>query len=295
MQALLTFACALVMLAVTSMAPAAEHGLYAEGAQVKQLADGFTFTEGPAADAEGNVYFTDVRESRIHRWSNDGKLTTFREMSGGANGLYFNDEGDLFACEGNNQRVTRTDMASGDITVLADEYQGKSFNAPNDLWIDPQGGVYFTDPYYGPEKKLEMDGFHVYYISPDRSKVTRVINNLVKPNGVIGTPDGKTLYVADAGDGKTYAYTIQQDGALGNRRLVAPQGSDGMTLDERGNLYLTSGAVQVYSPDGEMIAEIDIPEGPANVTFGGPEFKTLFITARTGLYALPMQVKGAGR
>ena len=289
------FACLLVLASIARIAVGAEEELAAEGATVQQLADGFTFTEGPAADAQGTVYFTDVRQNRIHTWSTDGKLGIFREQSGGANGLYFDRDGNLLACEGGNGRVTLTEMPSGKIAVLADKYMGKQFNAPNDLWIDPQGGVYFSDPYYGQPKELEMDGFHVYYISPDRSGITRVTDDLVKPNGLIGTPDGKTLYVADHGDTKTYAYKIESDGKLSDRRLFASQGSDGMTLDEQGNLYLTSGAVQVYNPDGEKILEIDVPEGPANVTFGGPDFKTLFITARTGLYSLAMQVKGASR
>lgn len=265
--------------------------LAAEGAQVKKLADGFRFTEGPARDAEGNIYFTDIPNNRIHKWSLDGKLTTFRENSGGANGLYFDRKGNLLACEGGNRRVTSI-SPDGKVTVLADSYNGKKLNSPNDLWIDPHGGVYFTDPRYGSQEGLEQDGFHVYYITPDRKRVVRVIDNLVKPNGVIGTRDGKTLYVADAGGNKTYAYAIQPDGSLKDRRLVTEQGSDGMTLDERGNVYLTRGTVTVYSPQGEKLATIETPEAPSNVCFGGRDNRTLFITARTGFYAIPMSVRG---
>lgn len=265
--------------------------LVAEGARVKKLADGFRFTEGPARDAEGNVYFTDIPNNRIHKWSLDGKLTTFRENSGGANGLYFDRKGNLLACEGGNRRVTSI-SPDGEVTVLADSYNGKKLNSPNDLWIDPHGGVYFTDPRYGSQDGLELDGFHVYYITPDRNRLVRVIDDLVKPNGVVGTRDGKTLYVADAGGNKTYAYAVQPDGSLKDRRLVTEQGSDGMTLDEHGNVYLTRGTVTVYSPQGKQIATIETPEAPANVCFGGRDNRTLFITARTGFYAIPMQVRG---
>ncbi|MEQ8788455.1 MAG: SMP-30/gluconolactonase/LRE family protein [Pirellulaceae bacterium] len=266
--------------------------LLAPGAEVKKLADGFIFTEGPARDAQGNVYFTDIRNNRIHKWSTDGQLSTFRENSGAANGLYFDADGNLLVCEGGNRRLTRISPDGKKVDVLADSYNGKKLNSPNDLWPDAKGGVYFTDPRYGSEEGLEQDGFHVYYLPPGGGELVRVIGDLKKPNGVKGTADGKKLYVADPGDQKTYVYEIQKDGSLTNRRLIAEQGSDGMTLDERGNLYLTGAGVNVYSPEGKMIAEIETPERPANVAFGGKDNKTLFITARTGFYAVPMQVAG---
>lgn len=272
-------------------APALASELVAPGAEVALLAGGFTFTEGPACDAEGNVYFTDIPNERIHKWSVDGKLTTFRENSGKANGLYFDREGNLLACEGGNRRLTSI-SPGGKVTVLADGFQGKKLNSPNDLWVDPKGGVYFSDPRYGQEDGLEQDGFHVYYLPPDRKELVRVIGDLVKPNGVLGAADGKTLYVADAGGGKTYAYRIQPDGSLTDRKLAAPVGADGMTLDERGNLYLARNVVHVYSPEGKAITTIEVPEPPANVCFGGKDRKTLFITARKGLYAVRMNVRG---
>lgn len=272
-------------------APALASELVAPGAEVALLAGGFTFTEGPACDAEGNVYFTDIPNERIHKWSVDGKLTTFRENSGKANGLYFDREGNLLACEGGNRRLTSI-SPGGKVTVLADGFQGKKLNSPNDLWVDPKGGVYFSDPRYGQEDGLEQDGFQVYYLPPNRKELVRVIGDLVKPNGVLGAADGKTLYVADAGGGKTYAYRIQPDGSLTDRKLAAPVGADGMTLDERGNLYLARNVVHVYSPEGKAITTIEVPEPPANVCFGGKDRKTLFITARKGLYAVRMNVRG---
>lgn len=265
--------------------------LVADGGKVEKLADGFIFTEGPAVDADGNVFFTDIPNSRIHRWSTDGKLSTFRENTGRANGLFFDRDGNLLCCEGGARQLTSV-TPEGKVTVLANDYDGKKLNSPNDLWIDPQGGIYFSDPRYGDMSDLEQDGFHVYYLSPDRKKLTRVVDDMVKPNGVLGTKDGKLLYVADAGDGKTYVYKILGSGQLGERKLIAPVGSDGMTLDEHGNLYLTRGAVRVYSPSGESLGTIEVPEGPANVVFGGKDRKTLFITARKGFYAIPMKVRG---
>ncbi len=278
-------------LAFSACVTSAAEELTAPGAKVEQLAEGFAFTEGPARDALGSIYFTDIPNARIHKWSPDGKLSTLRENSGGANGLFFDRAGNLLACEGGNRRVTSI-APDGQVTVLADSYGGKKLNSPNDLWIDPKGGVYFSDPRYGSQEGLEQDGFHVYYLPPDRKPLLRLIDNLVKPNGVVGTADGKLLYVADAGDGKTYVYRIQEDGSLADRRLIAPVGSDGMTLDDQGNLYLARNAVHVYSPDGKKLAEIDVPEAPSNVCFGGADHRTLFITARKGLYAIRMNVSG---
>jgi gluconolactonase len=285
------FAASLFSLALLSCVSTNAEELTAPGAEVEQLADGFSFTEGPARDAQGNIYFTDIPNERIHKWSLDGKLSTFRENSGRANGLFFDLSGNLLACEGGSRRVTSI-APDGQVTVLADSYGGKKLNSPNDLWIDPKGGVYFSDPRYGSQDGLEQDGFHVYYLSPDRKRLLRVIDNLVKPNGVLGTADGKLLYVADAGDGKTYVYRIQEGGKLADRKLIAPVGSDGMTLDEQGNLYLARNAVHVYGPDGRKLAEIDVPEAPSNVCFGGADRRTLFITARKGLYSIRMKVTG---
>jgi gluconolactonase len=270
-----------------------EQSVVAPGARVKKLAGGFSFTEGPAADAAGNVFFTDIPNNRIHKWSLDGKLTTFRENSGGANGLFFDKSGNLLACEGGGRRLVSINP-QGEVEVLADEYQGKRFNSLNDLWIDPKGGIYFTDPRYGSRDNMEM-GEHVYYLSPDRKEIKRVIDDMVRPNGLIGTPDGRILYVTDAGGGKTFAYTINQEGTLSNKKLFAPQGSDGMTIDNRGNVYLTRGAVTVYNKNGEKIEEIKVPEGPANVCFGGKDKSTLFITARSSLYSVRMRVSGVGQ
>ena len=262
----------------------------ASGARPVELANGFQFTEGPAADAAGNVYFTDLRVSQIHRWSIDGKLILHRENSGGANGLFFDRDGNLLACEGEHARITSIDP-QGNVTVLADQYNNRPFNKTNDLWIDPAGGVYFSDPAYGGAQVVQ-DGEHVYYITPDRNRVSRVIDDMVRPNGLIGTPDGKTLYVADAGARETYRYKVNDDGTLSGKTLFVSFGSDGMTIDTEGNVYLTENGVLAFDPEGKLIEQIDVPNRPTNVCFGGPDRQTLFITARSSIYSIQMQARG---
>jgi len=269
--------------------------LIAPGASVVELADGFVFTEGPAVDPNGDIYFSDVRTSKTYKWTVGEGLSTIQEDSGNANGLYFDADGNLLACESGNRRVTRISM-DGSVTVLADSYDGKKLNSPNDIWPDPSGGVYFSDPRFRDQTGVEQDGHHVYYIPSNGMPIRRVVDDLVAPNGVLGTADGQRLYVADhgpeTGSEMTFVYDIQSDGSLANRQLAAPEGSDGMTLDEHGNLYLTAAGVEVYAPDGEKIASISVPERPSNVVFGGEDRRTLFITARTGFYSIDMAVRG---
>jgi gluconolactonase len=276
----------LVAVNVHGQDPSLGYALYS-GSPVQKLAGDFLFTEGPAADKEGNIYFTDIPNNRIHKWSAEGKLSVFLENSGGANGLYVDKDGNLIACAGGTGQVVSIDP-QGKTTVLVEGYKNKRFNSPNDLWIDRKGGIYFTDPRYGRRENLPQNGEHVYYLSAEGKHCMRVIDDMVRPNGIIGTPDGKTLYVADHGGGQTWAYRIDPDGTLSDKRLFANQGSDGMTLDERGNLYLTAEAVNIYSPSGELIETIHVPEVPSNVYFQGNGENTLYITARTSLYFVNM-------
>ncbi len=276
----------------------AEEGIIAPGAKVEKLADGFKFTEGPAADADGNVFFTDQPNDRILKWSVDGKLSTYKQPCGRSNGLCFDGQGNLWACADEKNELWRIDP-KGKVTVVVDDYKGKLLNGPNDIWIRPDGGIYFTDPFYkrpywkrGPS---EQDGQCVYYLTPDRKKLTRVADDLVQPNGLIGTPDDKTLYVADIRAKKTYAYDIQDDGTLSGKRLFCEMGSDGMTIDSEGNVYLTGKGVTVFDPSGKKIEHIPVDaRWSANVCFGGKDRHTLFITASQGLYGLRMRVKGVG-
>ncbi len=273
---------------------AAKKSLVAEGAKVEKLAGDFAFTEGPAADKEGNVYFSDIPNNKILKWSLDGKLSTFLENTNGGNGLMFDKDGNLIACCGGSGQLVSI-SPDGKMTVLAEKYWGKRLNSPNDLWIDPKGGIYFSDPRYGNREGMEQDGEHVYYLSPDRAKLIRVIDDMVRPNGLIGTPDGQKLYVADNGANETYVYTVNIDGTLTDKKLFCSHGSDGVTLDSEGNVYLTGKAVVIFSPEGKQIETIEVPEQPSNVTFGGADGKTLFITARTSLYSVKMEVGGSER
>ena len=273
--------------------------LVAKGSTVEKLADGFQFTEGPASDSRGNLYFTDLPASKIHRLSANGTLSTFIESSGNANGLFFDKKGNLLACQGGEGRIVSYDP-KGKMTVLADKYNGKRFNQPNDLWVDPEGGVYFSDPIYGRGDNVQ-GGYHVYYLNPAHNKVIRVIDNMKTPNGLVGPKDGKTLYVTDWGSKKTYKYAINSDGTLSNQEFFAPVACDGMTIDSEGNVYLTASSVEIYDPAGKKIKEIKVPsanERPTNVAFGGKDGKTLYITtAPTGrgtisVYSIRMNVQG---
>jgi gluconolactonase len=274
---------------------AAESNLLAPGATLQKLAGDFVFTEGPACDREGNVFFTDQPNDRILKWSVDGKLSTFMQPCGRANGLSFDPEGYLWACADEKNELWRIDPA-GKAAVIVKDYQGKLLNGPNDVWVRPGGGVYFTDPYYersywkrGPKEMGEC----VYYLAPDSKTLARVIDDLTQPNGIIGTPDGKLLYVADIGAGKTYRYRIQTNGSLKEKTLFCDLGSDGMTIDSEGNLYLTGKGVTVFDPAGRRIKHIDVAEPwTANVCFGGKDRQTLFITASKNLYGLRLKVRG---
>jgi gluconolactonase len=274
----------------------AAKSIIAPGAKVVLLADTFKFTEGPTPDAEGNVFFTDQPNDRICKWSVDGKLSDFMKPCGRSNGLFFDKQGNLWACADLDNELWMIDRQKN-VTIFVKGFKGKLLNAPNDLWIDTKGGIYFTDPFYkrdywkrGP---MEQDGQHVYYLTPDRKNLVRVVDDLVTPNGIIGTPDGKFLYVADLRDKKTYRFKINADGSLSDKTLFCAMGSDGMTIDNEGNVYLTGKGVHVFNSAGEKIEHIAIDESwTANVCFGGKDRDTLFITAMDSLYALQMRVKG---
>jgi gluconolactonase len=182
--------------------------------------------------------------------------------------------------------------SDGKLTVLADQFKGKKLNSPNDLWIHPNGSIYFTDPRYGKRDTMEMQTEGVYLLHPDTGLLLRLVDDMTRPNGIIGTPDGKYLYLTDHGARKTFKFPIKADGSLGRAEWSIPRGSDGMTLDEHGNLYLTDGTIAIYDPAGTLLTEIELLEKPANVAFGGPEYTTLYATARTSVYAITMSVRG---
>lgn len=271
--------------------------LVANGATVQLVSSDFKFTEGPAADKQGNVYFTDQPNDKIMKWSVDGKISVFMDGTGRSNGMFFDNKGNLYTAADEKNQVLMIDRDKN-VTVLVKDFEGKRLNGPNDLWIDKKGGIYFTDPFYKRDywshSEKEIAEENVYYLSPDRKTVTIAISGLTQPNGLIGTPDGKILYVADIGARKTYSYKINSDGTLSDQKLFAEMGSDGVTLDSKGNLYLTGRGITVFNPKGEKLETIPV-DAPwtANLCFGGKDRKTLFITAGTSVYTLKMNVKGA--
>jgi gluconolactonase len=269
--------------------------LFAEDEKVLLAGSGYSFTEGPSVAADGSVYFTDQPNNKIDIWHEDGSISTFTRNSDRANGTFFNSKGELVACADLHNRLVSY-AADKQIKTLAENYNGKHFNGPNDLWIAPGGGIYFTDPYYHRDYWMNghtelQDTRGVYYLDP-KGKVTRVVDDFKQPNGLIGTSDGKTLYVSDINDRKIWKYNVNADGSLSNKTYFAPEGSDGMTIDKKGNVYLTNRFVSVYNPKGENIAKIAVPEQPSNLCFGGKKRNILFITARTSVYILKMKVRG---
>lgn len=274
----------------------AKSSLVAPGAELQKLAGGLSFAEGLTRAGSGDVYFTDQPNNRILRWS-EGRLETFLEPAGRANGMHFQQDGTLLVCADERNELWSV-TPEGEVKVLLGAFQGEPLNGPNDLWVHPDGSLYFTDPFYqrdwwthhAPPQPTEQ----VYRFSADRKSLQRVTEGLQKPNGIVGTPDGKFLYVADIGAHRTYRFRIAPDGTLGGKTLFCPMGSDGMTLDEEGNLYLTGHGVTVFDSTGEKIAHFSVPEKwTGNICFGGADRKTLFIAASSGLYSLPMRVRGA--
>ena len=287
----------LLLCTMTYSAPQSDDSIIAPGAKLEKLADGFLFTEGPASDAEGNIYFTDQPNDRIMLWSVDGKLSTFMQPCGRSNGLCFDPAGNLIACADEHNELWSIDVKTKQHTVLVKDYKGKLLNGPNDVWVRPDGGLYFTDPMYkrdywvrGP-KEQETEG--VYFLSPDHKTLTRVVSDMTRPNGIIGTPDGKTLYVSDIDAKQTWSYTINPDGSLTDKQPFCKMGSDGMTIDDAGNVYLTNRGVTAFDRTGKQVLHIDVKEDwTGNVCFGGKDKHLLFITASKGIYGIRTRTHG---
>ncbi|MFC1551873.1 SMP-30/gluconolactonase/LRE family protein [Candidatus Latescibacterota bacterium] len=268
----------------------------APGARLTKIAEGFRYTEGPAWSPDGNLYFTDKSAGRILKWSPDDGVSDFRVDPGGANGLIFTGTGDMIVCESTSRRVISI-APDGTETVLADSYEGKKLNSPNDAWVDAKGGIYFSDHSMRSKEILEQKGDHIYYITPGapgKAKIIRVTDDLEYPNGVILNPAGDRLYVTDSGAQKTYVYTVNPDGALRDKKVFAEEGYDGLAMDIEGNVYITplNSFVSVYDPDGNRIGEIPTPARPANICFGGSGMQTLFLTCGSTVYSIKMNRKG---
>ena len=287
------------LFALSFVAHAAAADLVADGAKVEVLSEGYLFTEGPAVDRDGNVFFTDQPNDRIVKYTAaDGSFSDWLKPAGRCNGTYFDQAGNLLACADEKNELWSI-APDKKVTVLAGKVGGKLLNGPNDLWIRPDGNLYFTDPLYAREywkrdKAMQQPGQYVYFFDLKARKATAVATDLKQPNGIIGTPDGKMLYVADIGARKTYSYSVKPDGALENKTLFCEMGSDGMTIDAEGNVYLTGRGVTVFDKTGKQLMNIPIPEPwTGNVTFAGKDRRLLFITAGKKVYGVKMRVKGA--
>ena len=267
----------------------------ADGAKLQLVSNQFKFTEGPATDKAGNVFFTDQPNDKIWKYDTEGNLSVFLSPSGRSNGMCFDNKGNLISCADEHDQLWSIDQ-KGKVTVLVKDYKGKLLNGPNDVFVTSKGKTYFTDPYYQRDywtrKSPDIQGQKVYYLKDINDPVV-VVDNMIKPNGIVATPDGKYLYVADIEANKTYKFTIAEDGTLKDQTLFAEQGSDGMTMDDKGNIYLTGKGVTVYNKEGKKIEHIDVPaDWTANITFWGKERNYLFITASQNVYILKMKVKG---
>lgn len=285
----------LLIVSCSSKKSIISNDLVQENAEIELVSSQFSFTEGPAADAFGNVYFTDQPNDKIYVWNwKTNQIEEFLDKTGRANGTFFDQKGNLLTCSDENGEIWKINE-DGVAEVLTTGFEGKRLNGPNDLWVDENNGIYFTDPLYVRDYwknfKQEIQEKNLYYRNSD-GKITK-LDTFTQPNGIVGSQKLKKLYVSDIDANKTYVYDIQGDGKLTNKKLFCNLGSDGMTLDNLGNLYLTGKGVTVFNKNGEQIHHISVPENwTANVTFGGENFSTLFITASKSVYTLKMNVSG---
>jgi gluconolactonase len=272
-------------------------------APIEKVAGGFQFIEGPVwvADAQGKngkLLFSDIPADVIYQYTGSGAPTSFRKPSGNTNGNTLDLDGNLICCEHGNRRVSRV-APDGTVTTLAERYQGKRLNSPNDIVVRKDGAMYFTDPPYGIQKNQEELGYYgVYRLAPD-GNLTLLVQDFVRPNGIALSPDEKKLYVNDTEKNHIRVFDIQADGSVANGRIFAvmdskePGGADGMKFDVKGNVYSTGpGGVWIFNSKGEFLGRITPPENPANIGWGGADNKTLYMTALTGLYRIELKIPG---
>ncbi|MGI9473962.1 MAG: SMP-30/gluconolactonase/LRE family protein [Rubripirellula sp.] len=261
------------------------------------VGDGYSFTEGPTADAAGDVYFTDQPNDRIvHYEFATGELSDWLSPCGRSNGLFFVAPNKLIACADANNELWQIDVTDKSHEVLVQDDQGRRLCGPNDCWVDADGTIYFTDPLYKRPywtNEIPTDSPRCVFRVTADGELSRVAEGLKQPNGIIGDAENRILYVADIGDKKTYRYRIAEDGSLVDRQLFCQMGSDGMTIDQERNVYLTGKGVSIFDRDGQRVGAVRVPKGwTANVTFAGPENRHLFITAQDAVYTVEMSVAG---
>jgi gluconolactonase len=271
-------------------------GLIAKNAVLQKVSSQFSFTEGPAVNKKGDIYFTDQPNDKIWKYDAKGNLSLFMDKTGRSNGLYFDKSGNILACADEKGEIWSI-APDGSRKILLDNVGGKQFNGPNDLWPDAAGGIYFTDPYYQrnywTRQQSALDGMKVYYLPQGATQPIMLEDKMTRPNGIVGSPDGKLLYVADIGAGKIYRYTIASPGVLKDKQLFFDQGADGITLDNKGNLYLSGNGVTIVDRSGRKIGYIPVPSRwVGNLCFSGKKKNILFITASESIYTIRMRVKG---
>jgi gluconolactonase len=299
--------CAVMACAVLFAAPALAQspgipGVVAPGIETELVQEGYVFTEGPLGTPDGGLYFTDIRPSKVYHLEPGGKIALLRENSNGANGLALTRDGDLLMAEGDGKRISKR-SSDGTITTVTEGFDGKPFLAPNDLILDARGGIYFTDP--GPRPVVPGRPTYVFYLALGAKEPIVIDGQIARPNGLTLTRDGKTLIVDDTIGPIVYAYDVQPDGTVKNKRTFAQlhdipdgkeSGADGLALDSAGRLHIsTVTGVQVFDGGGQYLGTIKVPRQPANVAFAGPDKRTLYITAREGLYCVQMLAKGPDR
>jgi gluconolactonase len=300
----LAFAIAAVLVATPALAqtPAGIPGVVAPGVEPELVQEGFVFTEGPVGTPDGGLYFSDIRPNKIYQLEPGGKITLIREQTNGSNGLAVTKDGEIFAAEGNGQRISKR-SADGTVTTVTESAGGKPFLSPNDLIIDTRGGLYITDP--GPRPVVPGRPTSVSYLPPGAKDAIIIDGDVARPNGLTLTRDGKTLIVDDTIGPVVFAYDVQPDGSVKNKRPFGQlrdipegkeSGADGMALDSEDRVYITTlTGVQVFDAKGQHLGTIKVPRQPANVAFGGPDKRTLYITAREGLYRIKMLSQGPSR
>jgi gluconolactonase len=263
--------------------------------RVEKISAGHTFTEGPVWSRDGYLLFSDVPSNLIQKFTPGEGTTPFRKESNGANGNTFDSRGRLYTCESRTRRVIRTDR-KGKVEVLAERWEGKRLNAPNDIVVRRDGHIYFTDPAFGNQADgRELDFYGIYRITP-RGELHLFAKPKGRPNGIALSPNGRTLYVANSDERNIRAYDLDRSGVPSNERVVISGTNgppDGIRTDEKGNIYVTCKGVAVYTPEGKQLAFIELSETPANVAFGDADLQGLYITARTSVYHIRLNVKGA--
>jgi gluconolactonase len=264
--------------------------------RVDRVSAKHTFTEGPVWVPEGYLLFSDVPNDLVNKFVPGQGTTPWREKSNGTNGNAMDTEGNVYSCESRTRRVVRTHLKSGKQEVLAERYEGKRFNAPNDICVRKDRNVYFTDPAFGQQADTrELDFYGIYRLSP-KNELSLIAKPKGRPNGITLSPNGRLLYVSNSDERSVLVYDVDRSGAATNERVFVSGVTgvpDGIRTDEKGNVYVSCDDVAIYSPQGKLIKNIRIPETPRNITFGDPDLMSLYVTAYTGLYRVRLPVKGA--